>query len=893
MNDRRRDPDTLLEKVTNEEARRHRGRLKVFFGAAPGVGKTFAMLEAARSKRASGADVVIGWVETHGRAETVALLEGLPRLPPHEIEYRGVRLQEFDLDETLARHPQLLLLDELAHTNTPGSRHAKRWQDVLELLDAGIDVYSTLNVQHVESLNDLVQQITGIAVRETVPDHVLDQADDIEFVDLAADDLLRRLAEGKVYVPEQATRAVQQFFRKGNLIALRELALRRTADRVDAQMQDYRRDHAIDLTWPVAERMLVCVRPNPESDRLVRAASRMAARLRAEWIVAHVETPAQPPLSTAERESLVSTMKLAEELGAATTVLSGSSVGAALMEYARERNVSKIVVGKPAHSRWRDRVRGSLLDEIVRESGEVDVYFISGDAKERRAPPPLPSSRRSPPTNYGRAVAAVALCTLICRPMFEHFDRSNIVMVYLLGVAFVATRYGRGPSALAACLSVGLFDFFFVPPYLTFAVSDSQYVVTFTVMLLVSLLISTLAVRVKDQAEAARQRERRTQTLYAMSRDLAGLGTPDEIARVTSRHVGDLFRGKAVILLPDESGALVARSANEVTLDAHELSVAHWALEHGRPAGRGTDTLPGAAGLYVPLRAGERALGVLGVQPSAELLPLSPEQVDVLETFCGQATAALERTRLMHESAQSRVAAERERLRSTLLSSLSHDLRTPLAAITGAATSLRHAPDLPAPVRQELTESICDEAERLNRLSSNLLDMTRLESASLPLRKEWHSLEEIVGSALSHLDRALDGRAVETSLPADLPLVPVDAILIEQVLLNLLENAIKYTEAGAHIDIAARAGAGEVVVEVSDTGPGLPPGEEEHVFEKFYRAGPQRSGFGLGLAICRAILTAHGGRIEAEARSPRGTTFRFHLPVIGTPPPSPTLTESP
>jgi two-component system sensor histidine kinase KdpD len=780
------------------------------------------------------------------------------------------------------------VLDELAHTNAPGSRHAKRWQDAFELLEAGIDVYTTMNVQHVESLNDIVQQITGIAVRETVPDQVLDRADDIEFVDLAPEDLLRRLAEGKVYVPEQASRAVQRFFRTGNLIALRELALRRAADRADAQMRDYRRDHAIARTWPVAERILVCVRPNPDSDKLVRAASRMAARLRAEWIVAHVETTSQPALSVEERESLVSTLKLAERLGATTTVLSGDSVSAALMEFARERNVSKIVVGKPAHSRWRDRFRGSLLDEIVRDSGEVDVYFISGDGSEKAAAPRPQSGRHSPPSAYARALPVVTLCTLACWLMSGRFDRSNMVMVYLSGVAFVATRYGRGPSAVAACLSVALFDFFFVPPYLTFAVSDTQYLVTFTVMLVVGLLISSLAVRVRDQAEAARQRERRTQALYSMSRELTGLGAPEEVARITCRHVGELFRGRARLLVPAGAGGLATLPGDEAgDIDSHELSVAQWALEHRRPAGLGTDTLPGAAGLYVPLRSGERVEGVLGVVPSPETLPLSPEALDQLETLGGQAAAALERARLARESEQSRVAVERERLRSTLLSSLSHDLRTPLAAITGAATSLRHAPTLPEPVRQELVEAICEESERLNRLSSNLLDMTRLESASVPIRKEWQSVEEVVGGALAQCDGILYGRPVETHVPVDLPLVPMDAILIGQVLVNLLENATKYTPPGTPIAIDARTEPSEVVIEVADAGPGLPPGDEERIFEKFYRGrGPQERGFGLGLAICRAILTAHGGRIEATNRRPQGAVFRLHLPVHGTPPPN-------
>src|SRR6266568_3475330 len=515
MAEQRPDPDALLRRLAADEGR-NRGRLKIFFGASPGVGKTYAMLEAARAKRAEAREVVIGWIETHGRAETAALAEGLERIPPRAVEYRGVQLREFDLDAALTRKPGLLLLDELAHTNAPGARHAKRWQDAAELLDASIDVYTTLNVQHLESLNDLVNQVTGVAVRETVPDRILDDADEVEFVDLPPEDLLKRLAEGKVYLPERAADAARNFFRRGNLLALRELALRRTAEHVDADVQEYRGDHEIEPTWPVADRILVCVRPNAESDRLVRAARRMAARLKADWIVAYVESATQPALSAAEKQALARTMKLAEELGAETVVLSGESVAEALLSFARRRNVSRIVVGKPVHSRWRDRLKGSLLDELVRGSGGIEVHVIPGGKTGPPGPPLVTAERERGLGPYLWAAGVVFICTLVCWAMFGRFDNSNLIMVYLLGVAFVATRHGRRPSGLAAVLSVGAFDFFFVPPYMTFAVSDTQYLVTFGVMLLVSLLISTLAVRVRAQAEAARQREQRTQAFASL-----------------------------------------------------------------------------------------------------------------------------------------------------------------------------------------------------------------------------------------------------------------------------------------------------------------------------------------------------------------------------------------
>jgi two-component system sensor histidine kinase KdpD len=886
MSAERPDPDALLRRVVAEESRLRRGRLKIFFGASPGVGKTYAMLEAAGTKRAEGVDVVIGWVETHGRAETAALAEGFEWLAARESEYRGTRLREFDLDVALARKPALLLLDELAHTNAPGSRHTKRWQDAVELLEAGINIYTTLNVQHLESVNDLVNRVTGVTVRETVPDRLLDDAEEVEFIDLPAEELLKRLAEGKVYVPDQAAQAVKGFFRRGNLLALRELALRRTAERVDADVRDYRRDHAIQRTWPVAERVLVCVRPNPESDRLVRAARRMAARLRAEWIVVSVESPSQPPLSPAERESLAGTMKLAEQLGAETAVLSGDSVSEALLSFARQRNASKIVVGKPAHNRWRDRLKGSLLDEIVRRSGEVDVYIISGERGE--VPQPArPGARPTIPAHYLWSATVVLVCTLVCGAMLGRFDRSNLVMVYLLGVAFVAARHGRWPSAMAAVLSVAAFDFFFVPPYMTFAVSDSQYLVTFGVMLLVSLLISTLAARVRAQAEAAGHREQRTQVLYAMSREVAAARTVEEVARAASRHVADIVSGPAVVLVPGPDGQLGASGDPRAAGDSRERAVAQWAFDHGRMAGLGTDTLPGASALYIPLHGTESVLGVLGVRPDAALLPLRPDQIDLLEALSRQAASGLERARLAEEAQQARVAMETERLRSTLLSSVSHDLRTPLAAIEGAATTLldRRA-SIDDGVRRDLLDTIREEAERLNRRVRNLLDMTRLDSGTVSVNKEWQPLEEVVGAALTQMEDRLAGREVQTDLPESLPLVPLDTVLVEQVLVNLLENALKYSEGQDPIEVKASSAEGEVILEVADRGPGIPSGEEERIFQRFHRVSGDRGsrGVGLGLAICRAIVAAHGGRIWAENRADGGASFKLTLPLEGTPP---------
>jgi two-component system sensor histidine kinase KdpD len=887
MSDQRPDPDALLQRVSADEARASRGHLKVFFGAAPGVGKTYAMLDAARLKQRAGTDVVIGWVETHGRAETASLAEGIERLPAREVEHRGVRLREFDLDAALARRPSLLLLDELAHTNAPGCRHPKRWQDALELLEAGIDVWTTLNVQHLESVNDLVERITGVLVRETLPDHALDEADDVEFVDLAPEDLLRRLAEGRVYVPDQAARAVRQFFRKGNLTALRELALRRTAEHVDAAVVGYRRDHAIEATWPVAERLLACIRPNPDSGRLVRGARRLAARLRAEWIVAWVESPGQPPLTDDERRYLASAFSLAQQLGAETATISGTSVSEAVQRFARERNVSKLVLGKPAHPRWRDRLRGSLVDDLVRTSGDMDVFVISGVAAERaEAPRPVPRAREW--RGYAFAAAVVGAASLLSWAMLGRVDRLNLVMTYLLGVVLVATRHGRGPSAFAAVASVALFDFFFVPPPLTFEVEDTQYIVSFAVMLVVGLLVSTLAARVRDAAEFARRREARTRVLLALSRDLVGLRDQADVAATAARHVADLFHCPAAVLLPASGGRLepAGEAPPAFARDPHEQAVAVWAFDHGRPAGAETDTLAGARARYEPLTGTAGTVGVLGLEPPPDLRPLPADQRDLLVALAAQIAVPLERARLAADADASRLSAESERLRSTLLSSVSHDLRTPLAAVTGAASALLEEPPPERARARELASTVLDEAERLNRLVGNLLDMTRLEAGTLQPKREWHSLEEVVGSALARVRRQAGGRVLGAEVAPDLPLVPLDAVLVEQALVNLLENALRHGGPDGAVRVAARREGRDAVVEVSDDGPGFPPEDAERVFEKFYRA---RGGLGagLGLAIVRAIVTAHGGATRAEPGHPRGAVFRFTLPLGEAPPPPP------
>ena len=890
MTERRPDPEALLARAREEERRAGRGRLKIFFGASPGVGKTYAMLEEARAKRRDGMDVLVGVVETHGRPETTALLEGLDLLPRRAIEYRGITLHEFDLDAALARRPTLILVDELAHSNAPGSRHTRRSQDVEELLAAGINVYTTVNVQHLESLNDVVAQITGVQVRETVPDSMLDQADEVELADLSAEDLLTRLREGKVYVPEQAARAVEQFFRKGNLIALRELALRRTAERVDAQMRGYMREHGIRETWPAGERLLVCIGPNPAGARLVRAGRRMATTLKCDWVVLYVEAPGQR-ISASDRDALVQNLQLAEELGAQTATLSGLNPAEEVLAYARAHNATKIVVGKPTHPRWRDRLFGSMLDHVIRGSGDLDVYVITGDVDETAARRGPLVGRPSPLADYGRAALVVVLATLLSFPVLRFLSLTDVAMVFLLGVALVASRYGRGPTVVASFLSIALFDFFFVPPRFTFAVSDVGYVLTFGVMLAIALLISGLTLRIRAQAETARERERRTAALYAMSRDLAATRERGELVTTVTCHVTDTFGAPAQILLPDEAGRLRSpiAVAPAYPMDEKEQGVAAWVFARGRTAGAGTDTLPAAQGLYLPLVTATGIIGVLGMRPPPDDPKRfqDPAVQQLLEAFAGQAAVALERALLAERAEREQVEVEAERLRTSLLSSLSHDLRTPLGAITGALSSLlEDRGTLADATRRDLLKAALDESNRMNRLIGNLLDMVRVESGALQVQKDWQPLEEPVGVALLRLEERLRDHPVQVRLPPDLPLVPLDAVLIEQVFINLLENVVKYTPSGTPIEISAAAVDGVVRVDVADRGPGFPAGEEARIFDKFYRVpgATATSGVGLGLTIVRGIITAHGGRIWAENRTGGGAVFHFTLPLDGAPP---------
>jgi two-component system sensor histidine kinase KdpD len=880
--DDRPDPDALLAQVQASEARAHRAALKVFFGASPGVGKTFTMLEAARRARADGVDVVVGVVETHGRAETAALLDGLPVLPRRVIDHRGVWLDELDLDAALARRPELILVDELAHTNAPGSRHVKRWQDVSDLLDAGIDVWTTLNVQHVESLSDVIQQITGVKVREAVPDAVLERADEIELVDLPPDELLERLAEGKVYVPDQVARAASNFFQRGNLLALRELALRRTAERVDAEVLAYRREHGIDATWPTRERLVVCVGPSPGSERLIRATKRMAEAARSPWAAATVEVIAAPPLARKDAERIEAHLRLVEQLGGEVVRLRAPRVAAAVLDYARAHNVTRIIAGKPTHARWRDRIRGSLLDDLIRGSGAIDVHVIA-PIEDRPTPPPAAAADEVVGAlPYVWSGLAVALVTAIGLATFDYITAADVTMLYMIAI-MLASLAGRGPSLFASSLAVVAFDFCFVPPRFTFAVADARHLLTFAVMFGSGLVISTLTARLRRQERDAVQRERRTAALLAFTREVAAAADEPEVAVVAARHLEDGLDAAVAVLVPDpaDPGALTA-AAGLMPLAGSEETVARWAFDHRRVAGHGTDTLPGARVRAVPLVDGGVAVGVIAIQRRAGAGGFAADQVLLLEALAGQTAVAMARVRLGIAAKDAALRARTEELRSSLLSAVSHDLRTPLAVITGAATSLRDDGDKLAPAaRAELLATIVDDARRLERVLANLLQLTRVETGLQPTR-EWVPADEVVGAALTRLEDSLGDRAVEVSVPADV-MLHVDPVLFEQVLINLIENALKHGAPPLSIAVRrVRDRAGDrIALEIADRGPGLPT-EPARLFEKFVRASAA-PGVGLGLAVVRAIAVAHGGDVTAANRPGGGAVFRVELPA-GDPP---------
>jgi two-component system sensor histidine kinase KdpD len=893
MSDERPTPEQMLARLQTEGAAPagpRRGRLKLFVGYAAGVGKTYAMLKAAQALKEHGRDVLIGYVEPHARPETMALTRGLEQLATLTLTHRGATVTEFDLEAALARRPDVVLVDELAHTNAPGVRHAKRWQDVEDLLDAGINVYSTVNIQHLESLNDIVAQISGVTVRETIPDEVFERADDVSLVDLPPDELLERLREGKIYIADQAVQALQRFFRKENLVALREMALRQTADRVHEDVETARRSRAAQAPWPTNERLLVCVGPSPSSAYVVRSAKRFADRLDAEWIALHVETPEAARASNAQRDRLHQNLKLAESLGAEVVQITGESIVPAALDYAAARNVTKIVVGKTdVPIRW-PRLRPTLVDALIRASGKIDIFVVRGV----ETPPPAASSPHTSSIKFWPwlwMVLALAAATLISWAFHAlSIGEANLVLTYLCAVVIVAARCGPLQAIASAILAVLLFNVLFTEPYYSLTVHDPQYFITFAVMLVAGLLASGLTARVRYQAEVSRRSQRRTEALYRLSRRLTAISGERRLIDEVERIVAEVFDAHAVIYMPDQERRIRPTLGHTASFaaSAAEFAAAQWVLDHGQLAGAGTDTLPSAAALYLPLTTPNGVVGVLAVQFQKAPMQQDRDVRNLLETYATQIALALERDQLAAASRAAQVQVETERMRSSLLSAVSHDLRTPLAAIAGAASALQAADgNLDAATRTDLLDQIGDESLRLSRLVENLLHMTRLSSGQIEITRHWQPVDEVIGSALSRMRDQLAGRAIEVLLPDEVPLGHFDEVLVEQALVNLLDNAAKYSTLGTPITVHVVPVENAISIEVADRGRGLAAGDEKRIFEMFYRgAGARidRRGAGLGLAICQAVVQAHQGTIEAMNRPDGGTLVRFTLPRPSHPP---------
>lgn len=882
--DARPSPEALLRQAAQE----HRGRLKVFLGAAPGVGKTYEMLEAAQAKRRDGWDVVAGVVETHGRKETEALLTGLEVVPRRRLDYKGHHLEEMDIDAILKRRPRLVLVDELAHTNAPESRHPKRYLDVEELLAAGIDVYSTLNIQHLESLNDVVAKITHVQVRETVPDAIFDHADDVELVDLTPEDLIQRLKEGKVYVPEQAERAIQNYFMPGNLTALRELALRRTAQRVDDQMVTYMRAHAIPGPWAASERILVCVNEHPSCLGLVRYTRRLADRLRGNWAALHIETSRTLRLGETDKGRIAECMRLAQHLGGDAVTLPAADVASGVIDYARANNVTHIVIAKSQRSRWSEFWRASITHQLLRQAGAISIHVIAEEHVAKTAEEDIERAEAPFDVNWGHylgTVGMVAAATVVGTLLKQYTGISSVVLVFLGAVLASAVSYGLWPSVFAAVMSALAYNFFFLPPLYTFTVADPENVIALFFFLAVAIVSGNLTARVRAQAVSASQRARAMEALYTFSRKLTGSVVLDDLLWAVAYQIASMLKVRVVVLLPHgETIAVQAGYPPEDELAEADFAAAKWAWEHGQAAGRGAETLPGVPWLFLPMRTGRGFVGVIGLNSDSSGPLLTPDRRRLLDALVDQAAIAVERVNLARDIDTARLTAETERLRSALLTSISHDLRTPLASILGAATSLKnYRSNLDEAATADLVSVIQEEAERLNRFIANLLDMTRLESGKIVPNAELVDLGDVVGSSLERARKVTAGHDVKLQLAGDLPMLRLDPVLFEQVLFNLLDNAAKYSPAGGQIVVSAVRLGESVVLQVEDEGDGVPEADLERIFDKFYRVHAtdrKRAGTGLGLAICRGFVESMGGRIVAGNRKDRtGAVFTVTLPI--------------
>ncbi len=888
MNDKRPNPDLLLKQVNADEIQATRGHLKIFFGASAGVGKTYAMLTAAHEALKQEIPLVMGIVETHGRTETARLTRDLPRLDLKKIPYRGRVLDEFDLDAALSfgkSHPNaLILVDELAHSNVPGSRHPKRWQDVEELLRAGIDVWTTMNVQHLESLNDIVSRITGILVRETVPDRIFDEAEEVIVIDLPPDELIQRLKQGKMYLPEQTLLASKNFFRKGNLLALRELTLRRTADRIDGEIQAYRLRNASTTVWPHRESLLACITPDAIGEKVIRSSARLASQLDVPWHAIYIESPSSLHENDNNiREKAVHLLKLASDLGATAVTQSASDVASGLIRYARDHNLSRLVLGR-APRKWYWPWKKSTAQKIEMQADDLDILQVSVPQQAVFHIPFLRMPSLPTKTEWKGYFATLLICaitTLFAIPFKETLELTNIVMFFLLAVAYIAVRYGRGSAILAAFVNVFLFDICFVPPKFSIAVSDAQFAITFAVMLVVALIIGQLTANLKMQSNAAIERERRVRSLYEMSRDLSAVLMIEQIADIAARFLHTEFGAKQALFIADDNDQL--QKMSNATANPN-IALVQWAYEHGLPAGLGTDTLPTSPCFVLPLKATMRLRGILAIEPGEKTV-LGPEQHRLLDICASLLAISIERIHYLDVAQKTMVQVESERLRNSLLSAISHDLRTPLTALVGLAdTLLMTKPEVSAE-QKELLDAMRQSALRMNDLVSNLLDMAKLEAGTVHLNKQWQPLEEVVGSALSSCSAFLDKRPITVHLDGDLPLVNIDTVLIERVLVNILENASKYTPQYSPIEISGYRNGDQITLTIDDHGPGLPAGQENIIFEKFERGEKENAtpGIGLGLAISKAIMKAHEGKISGESRPDGGARFTLIFPFLSPP----------
>lgn len=890
--DNRPDPDTILKRIHKET----RGKLTIFLGATAGVGKTFAMLKTAHERLQEGTNIIIGWVDTHGRKETEQLVAGLSVIPAKFLDYRGKKIPEMDTDAILTRKPELVLVDELAHTNIPGSRNVRRFQDVEELLSAGINVYTTLNIQHIESLNDVVAQVTGVVVRETVPDYVVDQADKVQLIDIPSEDLIERLQEGKVYIPGQAEQAMRKFFRQGNINALRELALRYTASRVDKDLSAYMREHNIDGPWPAAGRVMVCVSGSPFSAHLVRAASRLASGMKAECLAVHIEETRRRLASDFERERIARNMRLAGELGAKTLSITADDLPDKIVELARVHNVTAIVIGKPRRSWWHELIHGSVVNKLIRKSGNLNIYVIQTEHEpetENTAKSGSPLHARTDWRPYAGSAFMVAMITLASHAARNQIEQSNIALLYQLPVVLGAYWWGRWPAYFTGVCSVLAFDYLFVPPFYTFSVDDMRYLWSFFTFLIVAFVIGGRTELLRHEAVTAQLREKNTQALFEFSREIAAVIDLDTIVRQLAKRAADALDRRIMVLLPDEQGRLAVyadfkplegdcHTAREPIEDSAEAAVAAWAYEHRRIAGRSTETLPGASNLYIPLVTRENVVGLLGVKVVEKLI--TPEQQKLMEAWAALAAIAIERVRLTEKAREATLVLESDRLRTALLNSISHELRTPLASIMGSASTLLESDSLySADERHELLENITDGSKRMNLILSNLLDTARIESGMMKLKYDWCDIEDVIGTALQHLSEQVENRRLEINIRNGTPLLQGDCVLLGQVILNLIDNALKYSPADSSIEIQASATNEGLTVSVADHGIGIPATDMTKVFDKFYRVQHSESsipGTGLGLSICKSIVEAHGGKIWAENRSEGGTVFSFSIPLM-------------